>query len=944
MIQYNSGMTSTIVALDLETTGLDSKTDGITEIGAVRFRGDQVEAEWQSLINPGQRIPTFITHLTGITNAMVQDAPPMQAITGELSDFIGNAPILGHNIRFDIGFLKNHGILHSNDLMDTYDMASVLMPNAGRYKLGSLAQALGIPIEDTHRALEDARLTQKIYVQLYQEALALPIDVLAEIVHLGDHVEEWLGYGLFFDALRARSKQVVPASKSQGGLLAPLLERADPLDAPPLQPIEPLVPLNPEEIASILDYGGAFEAYFPNYENRPEQIEMLYAVTEALSEQQHLMVEAGTGVGKSFAYLIPAALWSMQNGERVIISTNTINLQDQLINKDIPDLQDALDLDLYATVLKGRNNYLCPRRTESLRRRGPENSAEMRVLAKVLVWLHRGGSGDRAEINLNGADERRAWARMSAADDGCSMESCLKHTGGACPFYQARKSAQSAHIVVVNHALLLADVATGNRVLPEYDYLIVDEAHHLESAITNALSFRATMVDFIRLLRELGGHKSGTLGRLLDLLHDRITPSEFAAINRLIQRAGDHAFQLESQMREFYKAIDHFLFEQRGGQEVGKYSQRVRILESTRIQPAWMDVEVAWENAYQVATALFGKLEQIARALVDLSESGYADIDMLEESYHETTNVFGRLQETVESVEAIVFDPQPDRIYWAEIHPNGRGLNLNAAPLHVGPLMQKHLWYEKMSVILTSATLTTANDFAYLDGRLQAEDAYKLALGSPFDYESATLLYIPNNIPEPNDRNGHQRAVDGAVIRLCKATSGRALILFTSYAQLRRTARAITPAMEDAGIKIFEQGKGASPHTLLENFRRSERAVLLGTRAFWEGIDIPGEDLSVLMIVKLPFAVPSDPIVAARSETFDNPFYQYTVPEAILDFRQGFGRLIRTASDRGVAVILDRRVLTKQYGQFFLESLPQCTQRIGPLSNLPEAALEWLGI
>ncbi len=937
-------MTSTIVALDLETTGLDPKTDGITEIGAVRFRGKRVEAEWHALINPGQRIPTFITHLTGITNAMVQDAPPMAAIVDELADFVGNAPVLGHNIRFDISFLRKHGILHHNDLLDTYDMASVLMPNAGRYKLGSLAQALGVPIDNTHRALDDARLTQQIYVRLYEEALNLPIEVLSEIVQLGDHVEDWHGYGLFFDAVKERSNERIPARKSRGGILAPLYESARPLDAPPLQPIEPLIPLDSDEVVSILDYGGAFEAYFPKYENRPEQIQMLYAVSDALSEQQHLMVEAGTGVGKSFAYLIPAALWSMQNGERVVISTNTINLQDQLINKDIPDLQEALDLDLYATVLKGRNNYLCPRRTESLRRRKPENPAEMRVLAKVLVWLHRGGSGDRAEINLNGADERLAWSRISAADDGCSMESCLKHTGGACPFYQARKSAQSAHIIVVNHALLLADVATGNRVLPDYNYLIVDEAHHLEGAITNALSFRASMVDFIRLLRELGSHKSGTLGRLLDVLHDRITPSEFAAINRLVQRAGDHAFQLESQMREFFNAIDHFLLEQRGGQDVGKYSQQVRILESTRIQPAWMDVEVAWEHAHKVATALFGKMEQIARALVDLADSGYADIDLLEDSYHETTNIFGRLQETVENVEAIVFDPQTDQIYWAEVHPTGRGLTLNAAPLHVGPLMQKHLWYEKMSVILTSATLTTANDFAYLDGRLYAEDAYKLALGSPFDYESNTLLFIPNNIPEPSDRNGHQRAIDGAVIRLCKATGGRALVLFTSYSQLRQTARAISPAMDDAGIQIFEQGKGASPHTLLENFRRSERAVLLGTRAFWEGIDIPGEDLSVLMIVKLPFAVPSDPIVAARAETFDNPFYQYTVPEAILDFRQGFGRLIRTASDRGVAVILDRRVLTKQYGQFFLESLPQCTQRVGPLQNLPDAAVEWLGL
>ena len=251
-------MTSTIVALDLETTGLDSNSDSITEIGAIRFRGNQIEAEWHSLINPGQRIPTFVTRLTGITNAMVREAPPIHAVIDELADFIGNVPILGHNIRFDIEFLRKHSILHRNDLLDTYAMASALMPNAGRYKLGSLAQALGIPIDDTHRALEDARLTQQIYLQLYQEALELPIEVLAEIVRLGDHVEEWLGYGLFFDALQARSKEVVPASKSRGGILAPLFEANPPIDAPPLQPLEPLVSLDPDEVASILYYGGAF--------------------------------------------------------------------------------------------------------------------------------------------------------------------------------------------------------------------------------------------------------------------------------------------------------------------------------------------------------------------------------------------------------------------------------------------------------------------------------------------------------------------------------------------------------------------------------------------------------------------------------------------------------------------------------------------------------------
>ena len=258
--------------------------------------------------------------------------------------------------------------------------------------------------------------------------------------------------------------------------------------------------------------------------------------------------------------------------------------------------------------------------------------------------------------------------------------------------------------------------------------------------------------------------------------------------------------------------------------------------------------------------------------------------------------------------------------------------------------MQRYLWHEKDCVILTSATLTTAGEFDYLRGRLYAEEAYELALGSPFDYETAALLYIANDIPEPNDRRGHQRELERALVRLCRATGGRTLVLFTSYAQLRATSQRIAPILAEDDIMVYEQGEGASPHALLETFRSTEKAVLLGTRAFWEGVDVPGEALSVLVIAKLPFAVPSDPIVASRAETFEDPFYQYQLPEAILTFRQGFGRLIRTQFDRGVVVVLDKRILTKQYGRAFTESLPPCTTKVGSLGELVRAAESWLNL
>jgi len=288
-----------------------------------------------------------------------------------------------------------------------------------------------------------------------------------------------------------------------------------------------------------------------------------------------------------------------------------------------------------------------------------------------------------------------------------------------------------------------------------------------------------------------------------------------------------------------------------------------------------------------------------------------------------------------------VLEPNRQMVYWAQARPRRQGISLHAAPRDVGEALQEHVWYTKDAVVLTSATLTTGGDIDYMRRRLAAEHAETLILGSPFDYARAALLYVVNDMPEPN-RPGYQQAVEEGLIALAKATRGRMMALFTSYAQLKRTASAIRPALLEAGLAVYEQGSGAAPQTLLDEFRASDGAVLLGTRAFWEGVDIPGDALSALVIVKLPFAVPSDPMVAARAEMFDDPFGEYHLPEAALVFRQGFGRLIRTRTDRGIVAVFDRRLLTRRYGQFFLDSLPPCTRHQGPLHRLPAVAARWL--
>lgn len=939
---YNRSMPS-IVALDIETTGLDPRSDAIIEIGAVRFSGARVEAEWSTLINPGRPIPGFITQLTGITNNMVLGKPPLKDVIQDLADFVGDAPVLGHNVKFDLSFLRQSHILLQNEVVDTYELASVLIPTAGRYNLGALGQQMGVLLPATHRALDDARVTHGIFVRLVEKATQLPTGLVAEFVRLSE-VFEWGARWVMGQVLQNRMRQ--PAARSHDGAKTPgdgkqaLHQRVNFL--PPLTPLPSPTRLDEEETAAVLEYGGPFAHYFENYEFRVQQVEMLRAVTRALGHGRHLMVEAGTGTGKSFAYLVPASLWAIQNQARVVISTNTINLQDQLVKKDIPDLCQALNLDLRAAVLKGRANYLCPRRLEAMRQRGPDTVDEMRVLAKILVWLQESDSGDRGEINLNGPVERDIWMRLSAEDEGCKAENCQTRIAGGCPFYRARQVAQSAHLVVVNHALLLSDIASGNRVLPEYDYLIIDEGHHMEAATTSALSFRVTQGDVLRLLREMGGPAGGTLGYMLMLLDDLLKPSESAAMRQAVHRAADLLFHLEHWEKEFFAAVSDFLAEQRDGRPVSGYGQQERIIPATRTMPVWSNVEIAWENAHETTTLLLNLLGDIYKTGGEIA-SKVQDQD-LDDAMDGLGDAYRRLAEADANLHSLVSGPKPDLIYWVEISSGNNQMALNVAPLHIGPLMEQYLWNQKASVILTSATLTTNEGFDYLKGRLNAQAAEEIQLGSPFDYESAALLYLVNDIPEPSDSNGHQRAVEQVLIRLSKATGGRLLALFTSYAQLRRTSTAITPALSEAGIIVYEQGEGASPNTLLETFREADKAVLLGTRSFWEGVDIPGDALSVLVMVKLPFDVPSEPIVAARSETFDNPFEEYQLPEAILRFRQGFGRLIRTQSDRGVVVILDKRILTKRYGRAFLESLPTCNLQQGSMRDLPAIAGQWLNL
>ncbi len=965
----------TFVSLDLETTGLDSDRDAIIEIGIVRFRGDEVLEEWGSLVNPGREIPPKTEELTGITNQMVRDQgiPPYKALA-EAQRIIGNLPIVGHNVMFDINFMRRQRMLAANPAIDTFELAGILIPHAGQYSLSALARELGIELTDAHRALNDAHAAYQLYLKIFERAVELPRDVLEEIT---EHARRsgWTLTDFWMDALETQSRGVfttnlgaqLKRSKTGQSSIARKAALKARADARPLKPVDQAIPLDADRMAHILDTTGPFAQHFEGYEMRPQQVEMLRTVVTAFNEAGHALIEAGTGTGKSVAYLIPALMWAMQNGERVVVSTNTINLQEQLAEKDFPSIVKALGLnDARVAVMKGKSRYLCPLRLGDLRRAGPKTLEEVRLLTKILIWLPNTLTGDGDELFIPAPGERIAFNRLSAQNPACNMNTC---SATDCYFHQARRLAESAHVVIVNHALLLADIAVENRALPEYHYLVIDEGHHLEAAATDALAYRIDRDELLRQLSELVSTSSrrstGLLPEISSFANKSLPVTQGAALDMLSNQVADVVARAASSGVEFFDELLEFLADRANG-ESAEYSQRIRVTRSLRGESGWTRVESVFDKVLNELTAVSRNLHNLALGMNEVSDT-HGDVsgekggslDMLLARVVGSKRFF---DDAIEQMNAIVSKPNDQNIYWVELAPerfdrgganrrpgtSNQRVTLNAAPLHVGQLMRKNIWEAKKSVVLTSATIRTSTPgtkghptFDHIQERLDAANALTLAVGSPFDYPHSTLLYIVSDMPEPNQPS-YQQYVERALVDLFLASNGRGMALFTSYSQLRATVRIVAPQLLSAGITVYEQGDGSSRRVMLEQFRAAERGVLFGTRSFWEGVDIQGEKLSALAICKLPFDVPSDPIFSARSETYEDPFNEYSVPETVLRFRQGFGRLIRAKTDRGVIVVLDKRVISKNYGQAFLNALPNPTSRRGPLNGLGRAVTEWL--
>ncbi|SDH06589.1 ATP-dependent DNA helicase DinG [Alteribacillus persepolensis] len=922
-------MKNKFVVIDTETTGnAPKKGDKIIQIGAAVIENNKVQQTFSTFVRPYQHIPIFIQQLTGITDEDVQQAPSFKETAPQLLELLQDAYFVAHNVPFDLHFINQELIQAGfspfhGPAIDTVECARFLYPTAPGYQLSQLAEWLHIDHDRPHQADSDAIVTAYLWLNMKKKLYTLPYETLDELRKLAVHMDSNLS-AFIQEAMLTTKKQIEKDIEHYKGLAIKKHE--------PIPPKQTHFQAQGETTftEAFFSADGTLSGRWAGFEYRQGQEKIADAVSDALENRSHLLLEAGTGIGKSLAYLVPVVQFSKQQGRRVVVSTNTTNLQAQLMQNDIPLLKKVLPHEFEAVTLKGKQHYLCLRKFRQLLHTAPATYEEVLGLAQVLVWILETDTGDVEEINIAGGSNSAFWEKVRS--DESSLSWYAKNY-----YYRAVENAKHADVIVTNHALLFADVSNGNGLLPSYKHVVVDEAHHLEEVAAKSLGMQVDYFHVTQVFHKLGvAEESGDFQRLRTV-EETMCPYFGEGWH---QQRKDAFTLLKYEADELFRMLHHYSLKTVNQKEtdIGKVSVRYR--PQKELSPLWEAVKESLKRVLLLFEEEAQAWHRFVHHLQDYIDTGSLEQGLLHDFHAAVTEA----EEMCDVLFHLIAEEDPNYVYWMEVDKKGaaNAAYLYARPIDVSEKLADSFFAQKDSVILTSATLTVDDSFSYVMKKWGLLDVAPpaLQLSSPFAYEKNARLFVPSDITTVKDNEQDFIQETAAFIyQTASITEGKMLVLFTSFDMLKKTYYQLKQWDEASDFALIAQGlKTGSRLKMMKSFQQYNKAILLGTNAFWEGIDIPGEDLSCLIIVRLPFAPPNEPVLQARTEQVKreggSPFKELSLPQAVLRFKQGFGRLIRHKRDKGVVVVLDKRMMTSSYGRYFLQSIPALPVAHKPMDDI----------
>ena len=938
----------TFVAFDIKGTHPDPESAEIVEIGAVAVESGEVRETFERLVRGRLPLPPTVARRMGLAEAEMEDAESPVRALNDLAEFVGDAPLVAHDLAFQLGIWARFSSLPATGgTGDLLEFARSVLPRLVRHDLATLVRFFELGPEGPVRAPECAARTAEVYLKLLELTREKGLAVVQRMLRMVEGTDSTLVeilVGVANELVRTEMMRSIRSKPISSEYIREMFNVQGDESVPSESASG--APLALEEVRAVFGEDGPFHRKMPGYELRPEQAEMAEAVANAFNEAGFLVVEAGTGTGKSMAYLIPSVMWALRNGDRVIVSTNTKNLQEQLFFKDLPELCEAVGQPFQYTLLKGRGNYLCLNRWYSvLRQIDTYLTPEERAAALPLViWAEETATGDISE-NAGFRISGGLWNKVCSDGASCRGQGCQHYT--KCFAMRVRRAALKSQVVVVNHSLLFSDLATEGAVLGDYEHLIFDEAHNIEKVAAQYLGLDLNIWRIRDLANRLYARDQIETGVLVTLrtglASSKLNDATLSPFDTLIERLIEEVRDLWTDAFGFFENVTAEM-RIRGNEGAG-YVQKLRFRGEDRIFDPCRDSLEAFEEG---VTRAFGDLTQLIEWMGDLRSGTF---EMQDELVGDLEGCRADLQKLENDLAFLTRAEDEEYVYWLEL-PSREGsvdTRFYVAPLDVSQHLSSQLFDRLSTCVFTSATVAINGKFRYFLDRLglqatMGDRLQTLCVGSPFEYDRQALVCVPRFLPSPKSPS-FREAVRDLIRALTEQVRRGTLVLFTSYRMLNRSYEELKEVLESEGILLLGQGVDGSRSNITEQFREDRGSVLFGTDSFWEGVDVPGDALEMLVIVKLPFAVPTEPFVEAQMERLErlgkNPFLYYSVPEAAIRFRQGFGRLIRNRADRGAVVVLDNRVLTTRYGEVFLKILPARHQAFRSEEEMIETIRRW---